>query len=72
MSNHFSCLSKAWSNVINAIKCNGIDDLTHCINNNKDFLVIAMETAKPIKFTITFSKLLFEHNKTIISTAFEN
>ena len=34
-------------------KCNGIDDLTHCINNNKDFLVITMETAKPIKFTIT-------------------
>ena len=69
MSNHFSCLSKAWSNVINAIKCNGIDDLTHCINNNKDFLVITMETAKPIK---VISKLLFEHDKTIISTAFEN
>lgn len=31
-------------------KCNGIDDLTHYINNDKYFLVITMETAKPIKF----------------------
>ena len=32
-------------------KCNGIDDLTHYINNNKYFLVITMETAKAYQIT---------------------
>ena len=39
-------------------KGNGIDDLTHYINNNKYFLDISI--------------LLFEHDKRMVSTEFEN